>query len=125
MNRFKFQLSKFDIGMLIAFAVVGILGGTAWWFLSGQLQAAQAQCAQVAGDYNTYATAKGSGIIVSQANAGALGPPLSALPGVLLELIFQRRLGDGSSIVGDGRGRDYGDDLQYLLLGEAGGEERI
>src|ERR1700761_7442175 len=72
MNRFKFQLSKFDIGMLIAFAVVGILGGTAWWFLSGQLQAAQAQCAQVAGDYNTYATAKGWGIIVSQANAKAL-----------------------------------------------------
>ena len=66
MNRFKVQLSKFDVGMIIAFAVVGLLGGTtAWWFLSGQLQTAQAACAQVAGDYNTYATAKGSGIIAS------------------------------------------------------------
>ena len=44
MNRFKVQLSKFDIGMIIAFAVVGLLGGTAWWFLSGQLQTAQAAC---------------------------------------------------------------------------------
>jgi len=70
MNRFKIQLSKFDMGMLIAFAVVGLLGAGAWWFLSSQLQSAQAQCAQVSGDYNSYAKAKG--IIVSPANARTL-----------------------------------------------------
>lgn len=53
------------------------------------------------------------------------GPPLLSSPGELLELIFQRRIGDGSSIVGDRRGRDYGDDLQDLFLGEAGGKECI
>jgi hypothetical protein len=72
MNRFKVQLSKFDIVMLIAFVVVGLCGAAAWWVLSGQLQTAQAACAQVAGDYNSYATSKGSGIIVSQPNAKAL-----------------------------------------------------
>jgi hypothetical protein len=70
MNRFKFKLSKFDIGMIIAFAVVGILGGAAWWFLSGQLQAAQTACGQVKGDYDTNATAKG--IIVSVDNSKKL-----------------------------------------------------
>jgi len=70
MNKFKVQLSKFDIGMLIAFGVIGLLGGAAWWYLSGQLQAAQAACGQVAGDYSSNATAKG--VIVSQANAKAL-----------------------------------------------------
>jgi hypothetical protein len=76
MNKFKFQLSKFDIGMIIAFVVVGLLGGGAWYYLSGQLQAAQAACAQVSGDYNSYATVKGAGggqpIIVSPPNAKAL-----------------------------------------------------
>ena len=72
MNRFKIQLSRFDIGMIIAFVVVGLLGGAAWWVLSGQLQTAQTACGQVAGDYNSYATAKGSGIIVNTANAKTL-----------------------------------------------------
>jgi hypothetical protein len=70
MNRFKIQLSKFDIGMIAAFVVIGLLGAAAWWYLSGQLQAAQTACTNVAGDYNSYATSKG--IIVSQANAKAL-----------------------------------------------------
>ncbi len=70
MKKFKLELSSFDIGMIIAFVVVGLLGGTAWYFLSSQLQTAQAACASVAGDYNTNATAKG--IIVSSANAKSL-----------------------------------------------------
>jgi hypothetical protein len=40
-------------------------------------------------------------------------------PCELLKVIFQRRLGDGSSIVGDRRGCDYGDYLQDLFPGEA------
>ena len=51
-------------------------------------------------------------------------PPLS-LPGVPPEGIFQRRIGDGSSEVGDRRGCHYGDDLQDLFFHEAGGNERI
>src|ERR1700689_2931811 len=54
-----------------------------------------------------------------------LGAPRLSSPGELLKLFFQRRMGDGSSIVGDGRGRDYRDDLQDLFLCEAGGEECI
>ena len=46
-------------------------------------------------------------------------------PGELLEEIFQRRIGDGSSVVGDRRGRHYGDHFQDLFLCEAGSEERV
>ena len=44
---------------------------------------------------------------------------------MLPERIFQRRIGDSSSVVGDRRGCHYGDDLQDLLLGEPGGHKRI
>ena len=51
-------------------------------------------------------------------------PPLPS-PCVLPESIFQRRIGDGSSVVGDRRGCHYGDNLQDLFLREAGSDERI
>ncbi len=70
MNKFKIQLTKFDIGMLIAFVVVGLLGGGAWGYLSGQLQVAQDEDKSVASDYNAFAVK--SGIIVSPANTKAL-----------------------------------------------------
>jgi hypothetical protein len=70
MNKFKLQLSGFDIGMIIAFVVVGLMGGGAWWYLSGQLQAAQQQDQQVKTDYDGNSVK--SGIIVSAANAKTL-----------------------------------------------------
>jgi hypothetical protein len=96
MNRFKFQLSKFDIGMIIAFVVVGLLGGAAWWFLSGQLQTAQAACAQVAGDYNANATAKG--IIVSLDNARKLQANSDLLQGQLDPVMSANLLAKGNDL---------------------------
>jgi len=48
------KLSRFDIGMIIAFVVVALLGGAGWWWLSGQLQAAQAEASAAAGEFDTY-----------------------------------------------------------------------
>jgi hypothetical protein len=48
------KLSRFDLGMIIAFVVVALLGGAAWYYLSGQLQAAQGDAAQAASDFDTY-----------------------------------------------------------------------
>ena len=70
MKRFKIQLTGFDIGMIIAFAVVGLLGGGAWWYLSGMLQDAQAQDTQVKSDYD--ANSVKGGIIVGAGNAKTL-----------------------------------------------------
>jgi len=48
------QLSKFDIGMIIAFVVVAVLGIAGWWYLSGELQTAQGEAQAAAGQFDTY-----------------------------------------------------------------------
>jgi hypothetical protein len=48
------NLSRFDLGMIIAFVVVALLGGGAWWYLSGQLQDAQAQVTAAAGTFDQF-----------------------------------------------------------------------
>jgi hypothetical protein len=53
------------------------------------------------------------------------GHPFLSSPSKLPELIFQRWPGDGSSIVGDRRGCDCGDDLRDLFFCEVGIEECI
>jgi hypothetical protein len=46
-------------------------------------------------------------------------------PGVLPESIFQRRIGDGSSVVRNRRSCHNGDNFQNLFLRESGSDERI
>jgi hypothetical protein len=48
------NLSRFDLGMIIAFAVVALLGGGAWYYLSGQLTTAQGDVAAAAGEFDQY-----------------------------------------------------------------------
>jgi hypothetical protein len=48
------NLSRFDLGMIIAFVVVALLGGAAWWYLSGELQDAQSQATAAAGTFDQY-----------------------------------------------------------------------
>jgi hypothetical protein len=48
------NLSRFDLGMIIAFVIVALLGGGAWYYLSGQLVAAQGDAATAAGDFDQY-----------------------------------------------------------------------
>jgi hypothetical protein len=60
---------------------------------------------------------------MSRGFAGLHSPP-SATPCVLPEGILQRRIRDGSGVVGDRRGRHYRDNLEDLFLCEAGSVER-
>ena len=53
------------------------------------------------------------------------GPRFLCSPRERLELRFQRRIGDGCSVVRDRRGRDYRDDLHDLFFCETGVEECI
>jgi hypothetical protein len=48
------KISRFDLGMIIAFVVVAILGGAGWWYLSGQLATAQAAASTAGSDFDTY-----------------------------------------------------------------------
>ena len=42
--------------MIIVFVVIGLLGGGAWWYLSGELSDAQSAASTASGNYHTYAT---------------------------------------------------------------------
>jgi hypothetical protein len=48
------NLSRFDLGMIIAFVVVAALAFAGWWYLSGELQTAEADAAMAASDFDKY-----------------------------------------------------------------------
>ena len=48
------NLTRFDIGCIIAFVVISLLGGGAWYYLSGQLDAAKGEVSAAAGDFDQY-----------------------------------------------------------------------
>jgi hypothetical protein len=50
------KLSGFDIGMIIAFVVVALLGGGAWYYLSGQLAATQQDVGTASSDFQKYSS---------------------------------------------------------------------
>jgi hypothetical protein len=66
----KLKLSGFDLGVIIAFAVITLLGGGAWWYLSGQLQAAQSDVKSAETEFVRYSVAKAGpdNIVVSPSN---------------------------------------------------------
>ncbi|MCE0521430.1 MAG: Amuc_1100 family pilus-like protein [Methylacidiphilales bacterium] len=79
------KLSRFDLGIIIAFAVVTLLGGGAWWYLSGQLQAAVQDVTQAKADFDKYSTK--NDVVVSPANETTLHLNIDVLKAQLRPLI--------------------------------------
>lgn len=50
------KLSPFDLGMIIAFAVVTLIGGGVWYYLSGKLDAAKQDVETASTDFDKYST---------------------------------------------------------------------
>jgi hypothetical protein len=50
------NISRFDLGIIIAFVVVTALGAGAWYFLSGQLDAAKTDASAAAADFDKYSS---------------------------------------------------------------------
>jgi len=48
------NLSRFDLAMIVAFVIVALLGVAGWWYLSGELQTAQADASTAAGTFDQY-----------------------------------------------------------------------
>lgn len=65
------KLSRFDIGMIVAFGVISLLGGGAWYYLSGQLQSAQQDASSAYSDFQKYSVDKmGNQTIIVNSSAG-------------------------------------------------------
>ena len=78
------NLSRFDLGMIIAFVIVALLGGGAWYYLSGQLTTAQGDATAAAGDFDTYTKKEvylptGSNVKTLQADIGLMTAQLDPL----------------------------------------------
>jgi hypothetical protein len=88
------KLSGFDLGMIIAFVVVTLLGIGAWWYLSGQLTAAQTDVTNAKADYDRYSVAKGGqdSIIVNPQNGQTLQANIDLLNAQLNPLIASKLL---------------------------------
>jgi hypothetical protein len=83
------NLSPFDKGVIIAFVVVALLGGGAWWYLSGELQTAQGADADALADFNKFSTASSTKekIVVSSSNEQTLEANIDLLKAQLGPLI--------------------------------------
>ncbi|MCE0482671.1 MAG: Amuc_1100 family pilus-like protein [Methylacidiphilales bacterium] len=117
------NLSKFDIGMIIAFAVVALIGAGAWWYLSGQLQTAQGDVTNAKADFDRLSTS--GNLVVSNANKAALQSNIELLKSQLDPLIQNRLAPPKSDLANVTRQnpvdwKNHLDDEVHRLTGEAG-----
>jgi hypothetical protein len=84
----KLNLSKFDLGVIIAAVVIALLGGGAWWYLSGSLQAAVADASQAKADFDKYSTK--NDIVVDPSNVKVLQANIDLLKAQLDPLIHAK-----------------------------------
>jgi len=87
MKKLAFPISKFDLGFIIAFVVVTLLGGGAYWYLSQNLQDAQAQDADKKSMYDKYSRDSKYKIAVSPSNIKILQENIDVLKSQIDPLI--------------------------------------
>jgi hypothetical protein len=83
----KIKLSGFDLGMIIAFAVVTVAGGAAWWYLSGVLAGAQADVTTAKADFDKYSSNPQFHVVVSPGNAKTLQTNIDLIKTQLVPVI--------------------------------------
>ena len=86
----KLNLSKFDIGVIIAFVVIALLGGGAWWYLTGALQDAQADVATAKSEFDKDSSNPKYHVVVSPSNLKALQANIDMMRAQLDPLIHDK-----------------------------------
>jgi len=85
----KLPISMFDLGVIIAFVVIGLLGGGAWYYLSGQLTTAQQDVAAAKSQFDKYSSIQDGSqkILVVRGSQKALQANIDQLKNQLTPLI--------------------------------------
>jgi hypothetical protein len=83
----KLKLSGFDLGMIIAFVVVTLAGGAAWYYLSGALAGAQAEVTAAKADFDKYSSNPQFRVVVSSRNAKTLQTNIDLIKTQLVPVI--------------------------------------
>ncbi len=86
----KLSLTGFDLGVIIAFAVITIAGIGGWWYLSGALADAQSEDTAAKADFDKYSTKYD--IVVSPNNGKILQANIDLLKAQLDPLIAAKLL---------------------------------
>ena len=81
------KISGFDLGVIIAFAVVTLLGGGAWWYLSGELGTAQDDVKSANDALKKYSSNTKYRVVVSSSNEKNLQANIDLLKAQLDPLI--------------------------------------
>jgi len=88
--------SRFDLGFIIAFAVVTLLGGGVWWYLSSQLQTVVDDVGRAKADFDKYSAAAAAStrekMVVSPSNGKTLQSNIDLLKAQLDPLIETKLL---------------------------------
>jgi hypothetical protein len=90
------KLSAFDLGIIIAFVVVALLGGGAWYYLSGQLDATKQDVAAAAGDFQKYSSRQT--YLPTAANAKTLTANIALIQAQLNPIIQSKLLAPGNKL---------------------------
>jgi hypothetical protein len=92
MKMLKLNVSGFDLGCIIAFAVLTLLGFGGWWYFSGELADAQAAVKAADQDFIKYSANSKYKVVVSGANAKTLQLNIDLLKAQLDPVIRARFL---------------------------------
>ena len=92
------NLSRFDIGMIIAFVVVALLGAAGWWWLSGELQTAMADANAAASDFSKYSEKEV--FLPTKNNVKILQSNIDVMTGELDPIVAKRLQGPNNGLKG-------------------------
>lgn len=87
MKKLPIAISKFDLCYIIAFVVVALIGGGAWWYLSGALQQAQQDVSNAKSSFDRYSKDTKYDVVVNAGNLKVLQQNIDILKGQLEPII--------------------------------------
>ena len=99
----KLNLSGFDLGVIIAFVVITLLGGGAWYYFSGALADAQKDDSTAKASFDNYSKIAKFNVVVSKSNLTTMETNTDVIKTQLLPIIKARFLSKDNKLSSIGK----------------------